>query len=787
MLKRISHLRNIGAFQDCQARPVGFEKITLIYGRNTYGKSTLGDVFSSLQKNDPTGVISRASIPGNDQGQLVDMGFATEGENERDGRALFRQGVWARGLSPSHLLRVYDDAFYHEHVFAARKFTRDTKVKFSDFILGQQGVIAAREIEQKKSEKRQQTTRKNALTRDALNGIEAFDDFIATPPPESIDDLITERDRLREEHITITRQKRESGAIRNRSNLSEIQFSTRFEDGANNLNQLLQTSIETHHEAAKAKLESHIRDHVQREDGAERWIQQGLGFNNGENCSFCGQTYDDNALALLDAYQQCFNDEYERHERFVIQGAERYLPMLTATLPAADDHVFEQNELVFQVYPELIEDEQYQSALERYQVSKNEMLTLTQNLREPIHALNEAFQQAVILKKATPHQALDAIDSNNVIDSFKAVNTHVATFNEEVNEVNRLLNAFKESINDEEIDRRIETITAQGTDIAGQILRYEKREPCSEYQQANTTITALETEIPRLEKMLRDEQSDYLDTFYETINRYFTSLGSYEFVLERGLDRSGHRPVYFLKIKFRGQDINEVDLDKVFSESDRRALGLSVFLASLDAMTDDDLVKTVVVFDDPVTSFDDHRVTQTHMKMIELSGRCEQIILLSHFKEGIAQFLQTHAFGNRHAIKLINITKDAISCRLEVGDIDAFLRSVHDECREDIMDFIERRVDRLKHRPRVFLEAELAYRFGKQIREYNVTNDSLSHRIDGLLASGVVSPAISTQLHHWREALNPEHHVFPGNDIEDQRNTAREFVQFIFHDLVPDN
>jgi wobble nucleotide-excising tRNase len=787
MLKRISHIKNVGAFQDCQARPVGFEKITLIYGRNTYGKSTLGDIFSSLQTNDPASILARASIPGTEDGQLVDMGFALDGENERGGQSLFRQGVWERGLIDSHLLRVYDDAFFHEHVFAARKFTRDTKVKFSDFILGSQGVAAAQKIGQKKQEKRQLNTRKNALIRDALNNIESLDNFVAMAPPESVDALTLERDRLREEHSTLTRQKREAGAIRIRNNLAVIDFGSQLEEGAAQLNQLLQTSIETHHEAAKAQLDSHICDHLQRADGAARWIQQGLGFNNGNNCSFCGQTYGDDAQALLNAYQQCFNDEYERHERFVTQEIERFQPMIAVTPPAPGNPVFEQNDLVLQMYPELANNADYQALLEQYQSSKNELLVLAQSATVPLTAINELFQQALILKKARPHQAIDVIDAADVVALVASVKAVVTIINESVEALNQSFNTFKDGINDADIDKRQESITAQGQSVAKQILRFEKREACTEFEQVNATLTALDAEIPQLEIALRDEQSDYLDNFYGTINHYFTALGSHEFVLHRGLNNSGHQPVYFLKVKFRGKDVSEVDLHKVFSESDRRALALSIFLSSLDAMSVEDLAKTVIVFDDPVTSFDDHRVTQTHMKMMEQSERCEKIILLSHFKEGIAQFLQTHAFGNQHSIKLIKITKDANSSSFEAGDINSFLLTLHDECREDIIDFIERREERLKYRPRVFLEAELAYRFGKQIREHNVSNDSLSQRIGELQENGVISEAVSIQLHSWREALNPEHHVFPGNDVEDQRTTARAFLQFVFHDLVPAN
>jgi len=785
MLKRIAHIKNIGAFQECQARPVEFAKVTLIYGRNTYGKSTLGDIFSSLQKNDPSAILARSSIPGTDQGQLVDMGFALEGQNESDGKALFRRGIWERGLTNTHLLRVYDDAFFHDHVFVARKFTRDTKIKFSDFILGSQGVAAAQLIEQKKQEKRQKTGRKKSLERDALHGIEAVDEFIATEPTDSIDKLIALRDKLREEHSSLNRQKQNATAIRGRSNLGSVNFTSQVDEGSHVLNQLLKTSIETHHEAAKAQLDAHIRNHCHREDGAGRWIQAGLTYNNNKNCAFCGQPYSDDAKVLLDAYQKYFSKEFDRHERYVNQEIERCQPMLSVVLPSPEQQSVKQNEIVFQTYPELADDAEFQALRARYQSCLDDLLELSESATAPLASVNKRFEQALTLKRVRPHQAIDVIDLGDLITKLDNIDAFVKSLNDLIDAINQEFNQFKESINDHEINNRQEKITTQGLSVSRQILRYEKREACAEIQQLNEDIASLDTEIPQLEESLRNDQSDYLNNFYGMINRYFTALGSHDFELIRGLDRSGHRPVYFLKVKFKNQDVNESDLDKVFSESDRRALGLSVFLSSLDAMNAEALAKTVVVFDDPVTSFDDHRVTQTHKKMVELSSRCEQIILLSHYKEGIAQFLQTHAFSNNHDIKLITITKNAESSGLEVGEIDNFLLTLHDDCREDIIDFIERRADRLKYRPRVFLEAELSYRFGKQIREHNISNASLRERIDGLLANGIISGAVSKELHQWRETLNPEHHVFPGNDVEDQRNTAREFMRFIFHDLVP--
>lgn len=488
---------------------------------------------------------------------------------------------------------------------------------------------------------------------------------------------------------------------------------------------------------------------------------------------------------LLNAYQLCFNEEFDRHERYVNQEIELCQPMLSVALPSPEQQAVKQNEIVFQAYPELADDAEFQALRTRYQSCMDDLLELSESTTAPLTSVNKHFEQALTSKRARPHQAIGVVDLGDIITNIDEITAFGISLNEVIDAINEKFDQFKTSINDHEINQRQDKITTQGMSVSRQILRYEKKAACEEFQQLNESIAALDTEIPQLEESLGNDQSEYLNNYFGKINMYFTALGSHDFKLIRGLDSSGHRPVYFLKIKFKNQDVNESDLDKVFSESDRRALGLSVFLSSLDAMSEEDLAKTVIVFDDPVTSFDDHRVTQTHKKMIELSSRCEQIILLSHYKEGIAQFLQTHAFSNNHDIKLITITKNVDSSGFEVGDIGKFLLTLHDDCREDIIDFIERRVDRLKYRPRVFLEAELSYRFGKQIREHNISNDNLRGRIDGLIDNGIISESVSMELHQWRETLNPEHHVFPGNDIEDQRNTARDFMRFIFHDLVP--
>jgi AAA15 family ATPase/GTPase len=125
MLCRIAEIKNVGTFSQCNASNVPFEKITLIYGRNTYGKSTLGDIFYSLEKNQHDVVLARKSIPAPQDGdaQTIKFKFAAEGENEGQGLSLFRNNTWQQRLRDSHRLKTFNDAFYHDHVFTSRKFT----------------------------------------------------------------------------------------------------------------------------------------------------------------------------------------------------------------------------------------------------------------------------------------------------------------------------------------------------------------------------------------------------------------------------------------------------------------------------------------------------------------------------------------------------------------------------------------------------------------------------------------------------------------------------------------
>ena len=86
---------------------------------------------------------------------------------------------------------------------------------------------------------------------------------------------------------------------------------------------------------------------------------------------------------------------------------------------------------------------------------------------------------------------------------------------------------------------------------------------------------------------------------------------------------------------------------------------------------------------------------------------------------------------------------------------------------------------------RILLEHELNLRFAEQIFFHRINEPELSKRIDKLMEVGAITTETAGKAHSWREVLNPSHHTWTGSDIEDQRQTATQFRDFIYHDLIP--
>ena len=105
MIKRIKQLKNIGTFSDFVSNPpIQLEKLTFIYGLNTYGKTTLTDIFRSIKTNDFSILESRKSIPSVSFNQNVVLSYKND-DQQKEQEIKVNNNTWENNKLHNHMLR----------------------------------------------------------------------------------------------------------------------------------------------------------------------------------------------------------------------------------------------------------------------------------------------------------------------------------------------------------------------------------------------------------------------------------------------------------------------------------------------------------------------------------------------------------------------------------------------------------------------------------------------------------------------------------------------------------
>ena len=176
MIRYIKSLRNIGAFDsDSAAASLELKRLTIIYGNNGRGKTTLAAILRSLATEDPLPVIERKRLGATHPPHIV---------LQRDGEPstlLFQNGSWNESL-PN--IKVFDDVFVDKNVYSGLDVDAQHRQNLHEFILGDQGVTLNRRLQELVSQVSQHNTelgaRGSAIPELDRHGI-PVDEFCALP------------------------------------------------------------------------------------------------------------------------------------------------------------------------------------------------------------------------------------------------------------------------------------------------------------------------------------------------------------------------------------------------------------------------------------------------------------------------------------------------------------------------------------------------------------------------------------------------------------------------------
>ncbi len=739
MIHKIDNITSIGKFRNYRATgQVNFHKLTTIFGDNGGGKTTLTSIFRSLTDNNPDIIRSRVST-NHTSPQTVQI--IIRNNQYQDTFHTFNSTTgWPSTVSD---IEIFDIHFINENVYSGFDFNDEHKKHLHQFVVGAQGVAIQQQIEQNKTAK--------TLSRQTQSGIEQ--QLIQLVGNNLTDDLISSFLTIAaEEAYDITRKITDAEAAVEVANVNAVIQLLPLVDQITQipinidfdilLNDLESTSETIQDLALKEIFERHCQDLATNINSPEHWLKSGYEYlsNKQESlatdshqsltCPFCKQNVDD-SLDILKAYSLQFNEEFN------------------LLLSRIQDHLSSLEAINMEVI--------LQSLSNSNQINTERINSwsahLPNNVQPPVFniiangdefkAHYDSLLRIVRRKIQNPAELVAATPMTLFNTTQQEVKNNIINYNQRVIEYNTSITEFR---------ARIQSI-AQAENEANRLRRIQKRfEPtisdlCNQLLTERHTLRTLENAYTQLSQQQQTTAEAFFTSYRDRINHYLDSVFHTPFRIDEVVHvppqgRAIHSKISY-KLTIYNQDISfEVNhpycIRECLSEGDKSTIALAFFLSKMDI--DPNIQNKILIFDDPLSSFDTNRRTYTISVIKALFARIEQLIVLSHNEFFLHELSKD--FGHTQK-KSLRITENFVARAsvIELCDLDKLVQNDYFKHIEALENFRINPNHDIKDTVlgwlRNVLESHLRFKFYKEIR--NMTGHQTFGRLITFLdTQGVV-------------------------------------------------
>lgn len=758
-IKKITNVGNFSSFRNGGSVPLGDREITVIYGENTVGKTTLTDIFRSANEDSSSYIVDRVTIP-NGKTEEQEVGLCVISAN-RQKNVSYKNGSWQNNLLKNRLY-IFDQKFIQDNIFEGIKQTRDNKTNFTNLILGSKGVEISKEIEKKKEELSKYPQKLSQASPDPVRHLsdEEVVKFCQLKVDKSIKELEQEKNNLTKDINKLQKINTfRSLQMPNKINGDEMVVAT--------LEEKLKKIAESRYDRTASTTIAKISKELERLHKTH-WVEEGMAFSNDENCPFCNQSLKP-VSDRIDAYKKLFDAQFEKYKNGVLLEESEATNILDSISNLAVSYKMNEKVRLLHNYDEFVawpDDVIYDFDALIQETKKIEL-----DYSKEIMVARKAVEAFMKEKNKNIGAALKEPNINLLKKYEIDLSGSVKIFNEALNGYCSSISKTAEKLKN--IDRRsVETqLTAKKSSIAEidkQISRINQDTQCKKYLNIIEERKKLKKEIRAKQDELEKEQATFLEKKFEAINDWFERLGSRDFNLNYKPSRKGNKPTCDLMVKYKNQEIESGNFKTVFSESDRRNLALSIFLACADDKT------RILVLDDPVVSFDDNRILMTVNLIKELSAQFCQIIITTHYKPFVIWMIKQSAqFG------YLELIKDQDGSKISQSD-----------CSEIVLSDYERQYTKINAYAngdgttsyslvdlRKFLENHINIWYQPYIPDRKM---QLKKKLDGLLGDNIISQEQFEKYNQYREQFNPDGHEFGAVTDNELRNIARNLLKDLY-------
>lgn len=602
MFKKIV-IRNVGVLRafDAGTSPE-LSQLSLFYGRNGRGKSTLTAVLRAARNGSSNAVLARRSLGNNAAAPHITL-------VSENGKCLFKDGAWQHDRAP---IEVFDAEFIADNVYAGEMTTLEHDRGLFAIIVGEEGVRLNRLLERFKEYSKKAKTELNnaeeALAEDKPSDL-SHEEFFALAENPAYEQRLEKAEK-------------ELRAVRESDKIAALKGLEKVEAPAlpKKLETVLCGTVPDIDTAARDKLAEHFK-HFGLGKRGEAWIDFGVEHMKDGECPFCARP-DADQLGMVTLYGQIFGEEYQAH-----------LGTISTSLEELDEALGEEarTELVTAIGDNLKASEEW-AKYGKFETELPPSDTLAADLREAEEAAKRLLDQ----KRATPLEAVvEGAELRRARDAIARAKETLTSYNKAVEAWNEETKAVQSRSTGSTDDAMLAVKNAKRRIARTEDIGVQRR--IEAYLKASRRDKRAKKMRQVAQQRLKDENEAAADHYHERVNHYLGRFGVSARITRPKSSMAGNAGSADYSLVIRGEEIARQrgrvagaipHFRNTLSSGDKTTLALAFFLAKLDH--DGDLNKKVAVFDDPLASHDSHRRGKTVEAVKELTGRCLQLILLSH-------------------------------------------------------------------------------------------------------------------------------------------------------------
>ena len=604
MLQKFKSIEEIGRFFKLTHKAEPFTKLSLVFGRNGYGKSTLCSILRSAADGKADHITARRRL-----------GAVNESRVE---------SVWASGVTIAYSagkwngcpgkIHIFDQEYVFNHLHVGDSVLRENKRRLLPVVLGDHGVALAGRVVSLDKEQREVDEKRKEQSRIILarcKNLTASDlaAFCGTDVPADLHDKIT----AAAQRVELVKQ---ATVVRLKRNPPLLPLG-----GLTNAGGLLSESIDGVSESASQLVIDHMETHKLGERGYA-WLEYGTSHAPENHCPYCAQHTTD--VPLVVAYRAYFSSASK-----ALKGRIDDLWHVLDALSAEKlEDLVAANDAEFSYWANLCE------------------ITVAPTLSPADRAsIADALWKLKALVGAKRQNPLEAVslgsDQSCIIDAVAML----TEYNERITANAAVIEKARAETADGDLPKA-ELVHAKWL-----ALEEKSKEPvksaAATYEAADRRLEEIKGEKASAQVSLTTYTVTTMASRQAAVNDLLFTFGANFQIVDSKTNFVGREPstefaveIGTHKVKAGDRSDTEPSFKTVLSAGDKTTLALAFFIAQIEA--DADLKDAIIVFDDPFNSQDMDRQFQTTSHIRSICAKACQTIVLSHDPRFL-QLIEKHA------------------------------------------------------------------------------------------------------------------------------------------------